>query len=228
MSFERGNAAILEHATNGKALHLFENDSKGHVRYVGEMICTGFRETRGLDIDSNDRRVIIFELTAAHKLESAGEPDDEYEQLWREPLNELRRRATASYLSKKRSSARRTLAQTKSKAIRAYVLRRAYGRCEACGEESSFVTSSGRPYLEPHHFRRSNDGGPDDPRWVIGLCPNCHRRAHDSEDKAEFNRSLERIVEGIEKRRAKSQKRYKDHGNAANRRDITGQEGRKT
>jgi 5-methylcytosine-specific restriction protein A len=228
MSFERGNAAILEHATNGEALHLFENDSKGHVRYVGEMICTGFRETRGLDVHSNDRRVIIFELTAAHILESAGEPDDEYEQLWREPLNEVRRQATVSYLSKRSPSARRALAQTRSKAIRVYVLRRANGRCEACGEKSTFTTSSGRPYLEPHHIRRCHDGGPDDPRWVIGLCPNCHRRAHDSEDKAEFNQSLERIVEGIEKRRVKSQNRHKDQGHPANRRGITGQEGRKT
>ena len=210
MPFTRGNAAILEHATNGKALHLFENDSKGHVRYVGEMVCTGFQETRGPDIDSYDRRVIIFELTAAHLLESAGEPDDAYEQLWREPLNRLRRRATASYLSKKRPSERRALALSRSKAIRVYVLRRAKGVCEACGEQNSFRTSSGRPYLESHHIRRSCDGGPDDPRWVIGLCPNCHRRAHHSEDKSEFNQRLERIVEKIERRRAKSQKRQKD------------------
>ena len=210
MSFERGNAAILEHAINGKALHLFENDSKGYVRYVGEMVCAGFREIRGPDLDGNDRRVIIFELTFGDVLDGAIEPGDEYEQLWREPLNKLRRRATASYTSKKSPSERRALALSRSKAIGVYVLRRAKGVCEACGKKSPFTTSSGRPYLEPHHIRRSRDGGPDDPRWVIGLCPNCHRRAHDSEDKAEFNQRLERIVEGIEKRSLRSQKSQKD------------------
>jgi 5-methylcytosine-specific restriction protein A len=204
MSFTRGNAEILEHATNGKALHLFERESKGHVRYVDEMVCTGFREIRGPDIDSNPRRIIVFELTAAYELESTGEPDDAYDQLWREPLNALRRRATASYLSKKRPSERRALALSRSDAIRVYTLRRANGVCEACGEKSAFTTSSGRPYLECHHIRRSHDGGPDDPRWVIGLCPNCHRRAHCSEDRAEFNLMLEGIVEAIEKRRASS------------------------
>jgi 5-methylcytosine-specific restriction protein A len=224
MSFARGNAAILEHAMNGKALHLFENNSKGHVRYVGEMVCTGFQEIKGPDLDGNDRRVIIFELTAAHILESAGEPDDVYEQLWREPLNKLRKRATASYLSKKRPSERRALAQTRSKAIEVYVLRRAKGVCEACGEQNSFRTSSGRPYLESHHIRRSCDGGPDDPRWVIGLCPNCHRRAHCGEDRTEFNQMLEGIVEKIERRRARD---HKEHSDAANRRGITGREERK-
>ena len=227
MPFTRGNAAILEHATNGKALHLFENDSKGCVRYVGEMVCAGFQETRGPDIEGNDRRVIVFELTFGDVLDSSVEPSDEYAQLWREPLNKLRKRATASYVSKKSPSERRALAQTRSKAIRAYVLRRAKGVCEACGEKSLFTTSSGRPYLEPHHIRRSRDGGPDGPRWVIGLCANCHRRAHDSEDKAEFNQMLERIVEGREKPRASSQKSHKDHGDATNRRGITGREGEK-
>lgn len=52
------------------------------------------------------------------------------------------------------------------------------------------MTSSGRPYLEPHHIRRISDGGPDHPEWVAGVCPNCHGRAHYSADKVEFNAEL--------------------------------------
>ena len=33
-------------------------------------------------------------------------------------------------------------------------------------------------YLEPHHIRRVSDGGPDHPRWVAAICPNCHREVH--------------------------------------------------
>lgn len=60
-----------------------------------------------------------------------------------------------------------------------------------------FRTQDGQPYLEPHHIRRLSDGGPDDPRWVAGLCPNCHRRAHHS---LEFNNELETIVVSAEER----------------------------
>jgi 5-methylcytosine-specific restriction protein A len=206
MSFDRGNAAILEHAANGKDIYLFENEGNGYVRYVGEMICAGFREVRGPDVDGNDRRLIVFELASGSSLNESFERDDEYEKMWRESIGKLRKRATASYISKKSPSERRTLASSRGKAIRVYVLRRADGVCESCGNKSPFKTSSGRPYLEPHHIRRECDGGPDDPFWVIGLCPSCHRRAHHSEDKSEFNQRLERIVERKEKRRAKGQK----------------------
>ncbi len=218
MTFDRGNSAILEHAADGKEIHLFENGGKGYVRYVGEMVCTGYREVRGPDVEGDDRRVIIFELGSAEKLDDATESDDEYEQMWKEPLGKLRKRATASYASKKTTEERRALAKTRSKAIRVYVLKRASGVCEACGRHSPFRTSSGRPYLEPHHIRRSCDSGPDDPRWVIGLCPSCHRRAHYSVDKAEFNSQLERVVERGERRLAKKQKRQKDQWDGRERR----------
>jgi hypothetical protein len=60
--------------------------------------------------------------------------------------------------------------------VKAYVLRRANGCCEACGEEAPFVRKDGTPYLEPHHTRRVADGGPDHPAWVAAICPTCHRQ----------------------------------------------------
>jgi hypothetical protein len=206
MSFDRGNAAILAHAADGKDIYLFENDGNGYVRCVGEMVCTGFREVRGPDINGNERRVIVFELASGDSLNRSFEHDDEYEKMWRESIGRLRKRATASYVSKKSPSERRALANSRSKAISAYVLRRAKGVCEGCARNSPFRTSSGRFYLEPHHIRRECDGGPDDPLWVIGLCPSCHSRAHHSEDKSEFNQRLEKIVERKEKRLARGRK----------------------
>jgi len=210
MSFNRGNAAILEHAADGKNIYLFENNGNGYVRYVGEMVCIGFREVRGSDIDGNERRVIVFELGSGDSLNRSFDHDDEYEKMWRESMQKLRKRATTPYVSKKSPSERKALAKVRSRAIRVYVLRRANGVCEACGKNSPFRTSAGRPYLEPHHIRRGCDGGPDDPVWVIGLCPSCHRRAHHSEDKSEFNQRLERIVERKERRMARARK-SKDH-----------------
>ncbi len=34
------------------------------------------------------------------------------------------------------------------------------------------------------------DGGPDDPRSVIAVCPNCHRRSHHGADGGDFNEQL--------------------------------------
>jgi 5-methylcytosine-specific restriction protein A len=48
-------------------------------------------------------------------------------------------------------------------------------------------------------IRSLSDAGPDDPRWVIALCPNCHRRAHYGEDKDSFNKHLTYIVSDKEK-----------------------------
>ena len=218
MSFDRGNAAVLEHAADGKDIYLFENHGNGYVRYVGEMVCTGFREVRGPDIDGNERRVIVFELVSGDSFNRSFDHDDEYEKMWRESTGKLRKRATASYVSKKSPLERRALANARSKAIRAYVLRRANGVCEACGKNSSFRTNSGRPYLEAHHMRRDCDGGPDYPVWVIGLCPSCHRRAHHSEDKSEFNQRLERIVERKERRMARGRTSEEHKWNGTNRR----------
>jgi 5-methylcytosine-specific restriction protein A len=79
-----------------------------------------------------------------------------------------------------------------------YVLARAQGNCEGCGATAPFLTIQDQPYLEPHHIRRLTDGGPDHPRWVVALCPNCHRRAHYSKNAADFNLRLEKVIADLE------------------------------
>ena len=82
--------------------------------------------------------------------------------------------------------------------MRRYVLMRAGGLCEGCDRPAPFERPNGEPYLEPHHTRRISDGGPDHPRWVIGLCPTCHRRVHCGADGGEYNQVLEAKLAGIE------------------------------
>ena len=52
------------------------------------------------------------------------------------------------------------------------------GDMEFIRGNSAIRRKDNTPYLEPHHIRRVGDGGPDHPRYVIALCPNCHREAH--------------------------------------------------
>lgn len=62
MSFVRGNRAVRDHQGDGKALHLFEYSQQRIVRYVGEMLCTGYRIREGPDAEGNLRNAIVFEL----------------------------------------------------------------------------------------------------------------------------------------------------------------------
>ncbi|WP_429126214.1 HNH endonuclease [Ensifer sp. 4252] len=86
----------------------------------------------------------------------------------------------------------------RSRDVRDYVVARAKGNCEGCSQPAPFLRANGVPYLEPHHIRRLSDGGPDDPRFVIGLCPNCHRRVHSGADGESFNGQLLLFMSTIE------------------------------
>jgi hypothetical protein len=88
--------------------------------------------------------------------------------------------------------------RTASAAIRRYVLRRANGRCEGCGAPAPFRGADGEPFLEAHHTTRLADDGPDHPRKVIGICPNCHKRAHLAGDADSFNAVLIRKLRKLE------------------------------
>jgi 5-methylcytosine-specific restriction enzyme A len=117
-------------------------------------------------------------------------------ELNRKSLAELRRLALEGVSKDAPPSQRRANVYQRSQAVREYVLRRANGLCEACDAPAPFTARDGRPYLEPHHIRRRSDGGPDHPRWVAGVCPNCHRRVHSGQDGEAYNAQIaDRIAE---------------------------------
>ncbi|MCX6629534.1 MAG: HNH endonuclease [Candidatus Solibacter sp.] len=124
------------------------------------------------------------------KRRETGIPDIEDEDIPSANIDELWTlallRATSSATKKERVRVYRVA----STAIRNYVLHRAKGHCEACEAAAPFRTPDGEPFLETHHTTRLADDGPDHPAKVIGLCPNCHRRAHLSKDAKSFNASL--------------------------------------
>ena len=95
-----------------------------------------------------------------------------------------------------------TIRRVRSQAIRLYVLARANGRCESCGEPGPFQLPDGSLYLEPHHTTRVADDGPDHPACVLAVCPNCHSRAHHSADATRFNLGLVKKARALEKRNA--------------------------
>ncbi|MBN3519322.1 HNH endonuclease [Algoriphagus lutimaris] len=61
--------------------------------------------------------------------------------------------------------------------VRKAVINRANGKCEYCGKET-FVTLSGKNYLEAHHIISLAQKGTDRMDNVIALCSEHHREAH--------------------------------------------------
>jgi 5-methylcytosine-specific restriction protein A len=70
--------------------------------------------------------------------------------------------------------------------VRAWVLKNANGKCEACDSDAPFILPDSFPFLEVHHMIPLALGGPDTIDNTIAVCPNCHRRVHLSKDKDRF------------------------------------------
>ena len=196
MEMVRGNAAVLNHQTSGKALHVFQDLDGGSLQYVSEAEYIDHHTEVAPDRDDNARKAIVFELIMRSTGASADIPavkatrPREQSSLWNQPLDKLRDAALTDSPSDAPPKERKATVQRRSEAVRVYVLRRAEGTCEGCSNPAPFQTSDGKPYLEPHHTRRLADGGPDHPRWVAALCPNCHARVHYSADGDEYNAVL--------------------------------------
>ncbi|MBN45659.1 MULTISPECIES: HNH endonuclease [unclassified Methylophaga] len=202
MQMKGVNLAILSHIQDKKVIHVFEYTRKAYVRYLGQAECLGYHEEARPNKFGHDRKAIIFHLDidstpfeTPRKVVNKKEwsPSD----LREKSLKELRDAALQKPYEAASKSEKRQSAYYRSKALKLYVSRRSNGLCEGCTMPSPFHTKKG-PYIECHHLHRLADGGPDHPINVIGLCPNCHRRAHHAKDFREFNDSLKIVVKKIE------------------------------
>ena len=72
---------------------------------------------------------------------------------------------------------RTSLSPVRSKDARRAVLLRSGGRCEnpGCTGDIQDRDDRGGPLLDVDHIQDLAQGGPDNPRQMIALCPNCHR-----------------------------------------------------
>jgi len=122
------------------------------------------------------------------KRRQTGLPDLDDAALEAANIDELRKVALLKARSVVPASQRGARYRARSLAISLYVLQRADGKCESCGNQAPFSRPNGSPYLEPHHTTRLADDGPD------------HRRAHSADDAKVFNSSLKKRVCDIERR----------------------------
>lgn len=131
-------------------------------------------------IIANQLRKLV-QMRRAKKIDATGK------QIAQLGLGELKHLATNGPAKK---TSRKVWSRQRVAFIKEYAQKRADGHCEGCGKYAPFVTSNGRPFLEVHHITSLSDDGPDHPRNVVALCPNCHRRAHHAADAKSFNSRL--------------------------------------
>ena len=198
MHFARGNKAIRDHAADGKDLLLFESIAKGNgYRYLGQFACASWEIKRRPDKLGNTRQIIVFHFVRPDEHELGGKEEKSLASISLEQLRQKALEATREASEQSAKEARRSWYE-RSEAVRAYVLARAAGICEACRKPAPFLRPDRSPYLEPHHSRRLSDGGPDDPRWVAAVCPNCHREVHYGAHGEALNRKLQTYLTEIE------------------------------
>jgi 5-methylcytosine-specific restriction protein A len=205
MTLDGGNGAIVNAGNRGRTLLLFEEEHRSHFRLVGEARYLDHHWTKAPDRNGDLRRAIVFELEVAPESVPAAPKGGlplplpaVPAGLWKKSLSELRRLSLKPARHGAPKVEQKRIVRLRSEAVRVYVLKRAAGRCEGCGEMAPFMTAKGLPYLEPHHIYRLADGGPDHPSAVVGLCPNCHRRVHHGRDGAAFNHQLAQVVLRLE------------------------------
>jgi 5-methylcytosine-specific restriction enzyme A len=204
MAMARGNRAIRDHNKSGKVMHLFEEAERSWVRYMGEATYVAHHVEERPDVDGSLRSAIVFELDLAYPgVTSAGVMEVRERisgrEMWQRPMAELRELATKRPPAEADPVERRQIARIRSEAVRVYVLRRAGGVCESCDQPAPFTTPAGQPYLEPHHTQRIADGGPDHPRWVAAICPNCHRQVHYGANREAMNERLKTRLGQLER-----------------------------
>lgn len=199
MELIRGNRSIAEHSAGGKALLLFRKIARdGSLRFEGEWVCENVVTRPAPDRTGAMRSALVFEL---RPIENVAEVEDAAPTpAEAASLEDLRSAALAAAGIGRSAGVSSRNVYARSRDVRAYVLRRANGHCEGCAAPAPFLRADGSPYLEPHHIRRVSDGGPDDIRFVIALCPNCHRRVHAGADGAAFNSLLLDRMPAIESR----------------------------
>ena len=196
MRMEGANERVREHAENGDELHLFRDLTKGRLRYEGEMTCAGWQHRENVPgEDGLARRAIVFFLGPTESLVLAEPPatiipSPQESGLWTMPMGDLRSKTEARSPKVQAPKEAARIVRERSRALRVYVLRRAEGVCEACGDGAPFKTKAGHLFLEAHHIRRLSDGGLDEAEWVAAICPNCHRRVHYGDDGDAYNVAL--------------------------------------
>jgi 5-methylcytosine-specific restriction enzyme A len=190
------NRTLTESLKTGIPVHLLEALDPLKYTYAGEVELIGapYQEEQ-LDNKEHARKVWMFPV----KLKSGGvipiltdEQARAIEQshariAHRLSMEELQVRAK---MAKKQPSVRTAQASAfvRDAAVAEYVKRLANGLCDLCDKPAPFENKQKEAYLECHHIIWLAQGGEDTIGNTVALCPNCHRKMHVLNQKADKER----------------------------------------
>ena len=195
--FTRGNKALLNHLEAEEEVFLFKHRESNLYEYVDQMLCIGFKWKKGFDVTGNIRDIIEFQLVRVNSLDEFADTTEIKEDT---SIDELRTNILTATQEPPTAKERLQKVWQRSSMLKLYALKRAHGVCEGCNNKAPFKTRSGQDYLEVHHINKISDGGPEKPQLVAALCPNCHRKAHYSNESRQFNDFLLESIAKKERR----------------------------
>ena len=204
----RQNKTLAESNKNGVDVHLFEVFKAKEYIYRGMVkLCKEPYQEIQLDKNNNERTVWIFPLII---IDSEDIIDSSvYDICYENKIKEIKKlsRKNLERLVKEKNNVKtsyRTIKTTtyiRDPYIAEYEKLRADGFCQLCEEKAPFYTKNNKLYLEAHHLKWLSKGGADTIDNVVALCPNCHRKMHELNDKEDIKKlkiELEKYNETID------------------------------
>ena len=201
----RQNKTLAESNKNGVDVHLFEVFKAKEYIYRGMVkLCKEPYQEIQLDKNNNERTVWIFPLII---IDSEDIIDSSvYDICYENKIKEIKKmsRKNLERLVKEKNNVKtsyRTIKTTtyiRDPYIAEYAKLREDGFCQLCEEKAPFYTKNNKPYLEAHHLKWLSKGGIDTIDNVVALCPNCHRKMHELNDKDDIKK-LKMVLDEYDK-----------------------------
>lgn len=194
------NKTLFESGSNGVAVFLFEVfDSKKYIFQGKVVLADKPYIEKQYDKDNNIRDVWIFPLKIIDNVKPALISEEQFKkkveerekQVSRLPLEILKQRLkTAPHKVGSRDVVSKQY--DRNPELIEYIKRLANGICQLCGSLAPFNGKNGDPYLEIHHIEWLSKGGDDSIKNTTALCPNCHRKMHILNLKADKKHLLDK------------------------------------
>jgi len=190
------NKTLAQSNSNGVDVYLFEVFEEGNYTFMGKVNLANrpYQENQP-DIKEKIRKVWVFplknidqdELPRISELVILKKKEKKEREAKKLSMGELKKRAK---YSKKGVGVRQvtTTVYERNPYVVELAKRNANGICQLCEKSAPFMDPNGDPFLETHHIEWLSKKGEDIIENTVALCPNCHRKMHSLNLKAEIER----------------------------------------
>ena len=181
------NKTLADSRTNGIKVYLFIFIGRDAYKYYGEVELI---HSPYIDSDGK-RKIIVFPIRPVN-LDKDEVKRTQFTSMREKVIRNMSDQQLIASVRRYQAigpvKAKRTITTTaysRNKSIVQLAKIYAHGICQLCGKPAPFIDKDGNPYLEVHHIHWLSNGGSDILENVIAICPNCHRKMHQSKNPEE-------------------------------------------